>query len=358
MKRRWIPARAALAAASAVVLAAVTLSPQQADASPTATTRAPSAAADASLAGTLVAALGDAVAGSYYDSALGRLVVNVTDEKAAGPVREAGAAPRLVEHSQAELDAARTELDSRINTPGTAWAADPRLNKVVVTADPTVAAADLAELKETARSLGSTVVVRRSAAKLTRFIAGGDAIWGARHRCSLGFNVTWPGHPNGGFLTAGHCGQAESRWSATNGGQTVAETRGWTFPGHDFAIAEYTAAVPHPSAVNPGQRAITGVGTATVGQAISRSGSTTGLRTGTVTAVNATVNYQEGQVTGLIETTACAGAGDSGGPLFAGDKALGLLSGGSGSCTMPVPAPRTYFQPVQGPLATYGVTIP
>ncbi|MGW2599131.1 S1 family peptidase [Streptomyces klenkii] len=365
MKRRWIPARVALAAASTVALAAVTLSPQQADASPgspAAPARAPSAASnasDASLSRTLVAALGGAVAGSYYDSTLGRLVVDVTDSDAAGLVRAAGAAPRVVEHSKAELDSAHATLDSRVTTPGTAWAADPRLNKVVLTADPTVTAADLARIKDTARSLGSAVVVKRSATKLTRFIAGGDGIWGSQYRCSLGFNVRRPGKPDA-FVTAGHCGKVESDWRASNGGPVIARTEAATFPGRDYAIAAYpaTGAVDHPSAVNPGLKPITGAGAATVGQAISRSGSSTGLRSGTVTALNATVNYKEGQVTGLIETSACAESGDSGGPLFAGTTALGVLSGGSGSCGMPIPAPRTYYQPVQEILAAYGATIP
>ncbi|WP_235481750.1 S1 family peptidase [Streptomyces roseoverticillatus] len=362
MKRRWIPARVALAAASAVALAAVTLSPQQADASPgspAAPARVPSAASDASLAGTLVAALGGAAAGSYYDSTLGRLVVDVTDGRAADLVRAAGAAPRVVEHSKAELDSAHATLDSRITTPGTAWAADPRLNQVVLTADPTVTAADLVRIKDTARSLGSAVVVKRSATKLTRFIAGGDGIWGSQYRCSLGFNVKRAGKPDA-FVTAGHCGKVEADWRASNAGPVIARTEAATFPGRDYAIAAYpsTGAVDHPSAVNPGLKAITGAGAATVGQAISRSGSSTGLKTGTVTALNATVNYKEGQVTGLIETSACAEGGDSGGPLFAGTLALGVLSGGSGSCAMPIPAPRTYFQPVQEILTAYGATIP
>jgi streptogrisin D len=69
---------------------------------------------------------------------------------------------------------------------------------------------------------------------------------------------------------------------------------------------------------------ITRSGNAYVNQSVRRSGSTTGLRSGTVTALNATVNYSEGSVTGLIRTTVCAEGGDSGGSLFAGSTALGL----------------------------------
>ena len=85
-----------------------------------------------------------------------------------------------------------------------------------------------------------------------------------------------------------------------------------------------------------------------------RSGSTTGVRSGWVTALNATVNYAEGSVSGLIRTTVCAEPGDSGGSLFAGTTALGLTSGGSGNCSS---GGTTYFQPVTEALSRYGVSV-
>ena len=87
---------------------------------------------------------------------------------------------------------------------------------------------------------------------------------------------------------------------------------------------------------------------------MKRSGSTTGVHSGTVTALNATVNYAEGTVTGLIRTNVCAEGGDSGGSLFAGTKALGLTSGGSGNCTT---GGTTFFQPVTEALSAYGVSV-
>ena len=71
-------------------------------------------------------------------------------------------------------------------------------------------------------------------------------------------------------------------------------------------------------------------------------------------ALNATVNYAEGQVRGLIRTNVCAQPGDSGGSLFAGSTALGLTSGGSGNCTT---GGTTYFQPVTEALSVYGVSV-
>ncbi len=73
-----------------------------------------------------------------------------------------------------------------------------------------------------------------------------------------------------------------------------------------------------------------------------------------VTALNATVNYSQGSVTGMIRTTVCAQPGDSGGPLYAGTTALGLTSGGSGNCTS---GGTTFFQPVVEALNPYGVTV-
>jgi hypothetical protein len=102
---------------------------------------------------------------------------------------------------------------------------------------------------------------------------------------------------------------------------------------------------------------IYGPGTAYVGQAVCRSGVTTGVRCGTVTALNQTVNYATGVVYGLIRTNICAEAGDSGGSLYVASTGtiLGILSGGSGNCTS---GGTTYYQPIAEVLAAYGLTLP
>ncbi|PHQ48444.1 serine protease [Streptomyces cinnamoneus] len=346
-----MPARAVRAATAVVALAAVALVPVRAGASsgrPAAVLSAPSAAR---LATSLAAELKGAAAGSYYDGRTGALVVNVLGPAAEDAVRAAGAEPRRVRFSQARLDAARRVLGSRAAIPGTAWVADPRANRVVVTADPTVTGARMARLTEVTESLGDVVVVRRTATRLTRLLAGGDAIWGRTARCSLGFNVTKGGEAY--FLTAGHCGKAVPNWSDSRDGREVAVTVASVFPGRDHALARYTAGTDHPGAVTGGG-AITRAGRAAVGQAVSRSGSTTGTHHGRVTGLDATVNYAEGRVDGLIKADVCAEAGDSGGPLYDGDTALGLTSGGSGDCTT---GGETYYQPVEDALRTYGVRV-
>lgn len=100
---------------------------------------------------------------------------------------------------------------------------------------------------------------------------------------------------------------------------------------------------------------ITSAANATVGMSVTRRGSTTGIHSGSVTGLNATVNYGGGDiVSGLIRTNVCAEPGDSGGPLYSGSRAVGLTSGGSGNCST---GGTTFFQPVTEALSAYGVSV-
>jgi streptogrisin D len=361
VKHRRIPKRyVSLAAAGAAVLAAgAILLPNANAAQPSAATpKALTPDAAVKLATDLTSQLGaDGTAGSYYDAKTDRLVVNVVGSAAADSVSAAGAVPRTVQNSTAELRAATGTLAEQARIPGTAWAIDPRTDKVVVTADRTVTGAKLDKLTKAVGALGDgTATIKKSAGEFKPFIAGGDAIWGSNARCSLGFNVVKGGEPY--FLTAGHCGVDIASWSDTQGGSEIGHTEAATFPGHDYSLVKYTdTGVDHPSAVdlyNGSTQAITQAGTPTVGQTVQRSGSTTQVHDGTVTALNATVNYSEGSVSGLIQTDVCAEPGDSGGALFSGDTALGLTSGGSGDCSS---GGETFFQPVQAALDAYGASI-
>jgi streptogrisin B len=240
---------------------------------------------------------------------------------------------------------------------GTAWAVDPATGRTTVTVDDTVDAGGLAALRD--RLAGTDAVVRREPGRLRPLIAAGQAVYGGGGRCSLGANVR--SGTTYYFLTAGHCTATASTWAADGAGTQVLGVRaGSSFPGNDYGIVRYTSTtIPHPSAVYtyPGTLPVTGVATPAVGMAVCRSGSTTGVRCGTITALNATVNYAEGSVSGLIRTNICAEPGDSGGPLYvaATGKIVGILSGGSGNCTA---GGTTYYQPINEILAAYGVTIP
>ncbi|NEV85982.1 S1 family peptidase [Streptomyces tendae] len=371
MSHKRIPKRrAAMAAGGVVALGAAAILLPNANASQDGGSSDDAAAAprtlkaaDASdLAARLAGLLGDTFAGSYYDSDAQRLVVNVVpgdDDRVVTQAEEAGAEVREVDNSMGELRSGAQTLKSRASIPGTSWAIDPRTNRILVTADSTVTGERWDRLESTVEGLGSGMAtVRKSAGTFKTFASGGDAIFGGGARCSLGFNVT-AGDGSPAFLTAGHCGVAADQWSDAQGGQPVATVDQAVFPGEgDFALVTYDdPATEAPSEVNLGDQTlpISGPAEATVGQEVFRMGSTTGLADGQVLGLDATVNYPEGTVTGLIQTDVCAEPGDSGGSLFTRDGlAIGLTSGGSGDCTV---GGETFFQPVTTALEAVGATL-
>jgi hypothetical protein len=237
--------------------------------------------------------------------------------------------------------------------PGTAWWTDPATGERTVAVDASVTARDLSRLARRGMTVVREPGVRR------KHLAGGDVIYpGGSYRCTVGFNVSNPATPNVYyFITSGHCvGPVGSTVRSGPGGAVIGTVVQRLDP-RDFALVRYTPSTVSrpPSAVNRYDgtlQPITVFGTAFVGQRVQRAGSTTGLWSGTVTALNVTVNYADGAVHGLIRTSVCAEAGDSGGPLFATTTGLGLASGGSGNCTS---GGTTYFAPVTPLAANWSV---
>ncbi|MET7641611.1 S1 family peptidase [Streptomyces sp. NPDC005438] len=355
MRNRRISKRnLAIASTGVAALVAGTLSLGTANASTTQSADTLSAKSASKLADKITSDVkGDA--GAYYDAKTKKLVVNVVDKDAADKVTSMGAEAKMVKHTLAQLNTVKDSL-TKNDVVGTARAVDVKTNKVVVTADSTVKGKKLANLKKQVKAQDGKVVLKQTEGKFTTKIAGGDAIWGDGGRCSLGFNVTLDGKP--AFLTAGHCTTAISSWSDSDGGEPIAESGDGEFPGSDWGIATYTGDTDHPSEVNlydGGTQEISGAGEATVGQTVTRSGSTTQVHDGEVLALDASVSYPEGTVDGLIHTDVCAEPGDSGGSLFADDQALGMTSGGSGDCSG---GGETYFMPVGPALDASGATLP
>ncbi|MCX5202175.1 S1 family peptidase [Streptomyces sp. NBC_00237] len=241
----------------------------------------------------------------------------------------------------------------RADVAGTAWHVDKATNTLVVTADSTVSRAELARIRAAAGENAHALRIERTPGKFSKLLSGGDAIYAPSWRCSLGFNVrkgtTYYA------LTAGHCTDGNPTWYANAARTTkIGPTTGSSFPVNDYGILRYdNANVPHPGTV--GSVDITGAGNATLNMSVTRRGSTTGIHSGRVTGLNATVNYGGGDVVyGMIRTNVCAEPGDSGGPLYSGTTAIGLTSGGSGNCSS---GGTTFFQPVTEALSAYGVTI-
>lgn len=304
-------------------------------------------------AGTLATDLGSA--GSYLDASTGAMVVTVTSEADAQQVRNAGGTARVVQFSGADLQAAVDRLNRDALIPGTAWSVDPATNQVVVNTDDTVTGATMTRLTNVTSQLGDRVRVESTPGVLSQYLRGGQAIYGDVYRCSAGFNVR-----NGStyyFLTAGHCTNIATTWySDGNKTKKLGTNTGSSFPTNDYGIVRYDAGVKHPGNVHlyPGSQDITSAANAYVNEPARRSGSTTGVESGKVTGLNATVNYAEGTVFGMIKTNICAEGGDSGGPLFDNTIALGLTSGGSGNCRS---GGTTYFQPVTEALSVYNVSV-
>lgn len=300
---------------------------------------------------TLARQLGTRSAGAYFDRSTKKLVVTITSDSDAKAVRAAGAVPKMVALSGARLNQVTAALARTAKVPGTAWGVDPTTDQVVLSVDGSVTGAKLVQVTSAAERLGSAVRMEYVPGTFHTDISGGDAIWGGQYRCSLGFNVV-----SGStyyFLTAGHCGNVASTWYADSGHtQVLGNVVSSTFPGHDYSIVRYSGSVSHPGTV--GGTDITSAGNAYVGESVTRRGSTSGTHSGTVTALNQTVNYSEGSVSGMIRTNVCAEPGDSGGPLYSGSTAIGLTSGGSGDCTS---GGTTFFQPVTAALNAYGVNV-
>lgn len=293
--------------------------------------------------------LGAAYGGSHFDAELGKLVVGVTDRAMLDDVRSQGARARLVEHSAAQLDNAAERLGSRLgNAPTgvTGYFVDPVRNSVVLTtAEGTGAAAE--RFVNSSGVDASTVSVQETteSPRLYADIVGGNPYYiGGGARCSIGFAV------QGGFLSAGHCGNKGDSTSAPAG--TFA---GSSFPGNDYSYIE--SSVASRAQVNNYQGGVVqvaGAQEAAVGASVCRSGSTTGWHCGTIQSKNQSVRYSQGTVNGLTRTDVCAEPGDSGGSFVSGNQAQGMTSGGSGDCTN---GGTTYFQPVNEALAAYGVNL-
>ncbi|ASQ92365.1 S1 family peptidase [Streptomyces sp. 11-1-2] len=360
-KRKIVFAGAGAAAVAAAAILLPNANASQDDKTEAAQPKKVDAASAADIAARLASQLGEAFGGAYYDKDKQQVIVNVVGDNnnVNVEVKSAGAVARSVDNSTKALQTAAKTLKTKATIPGTAWSVDPKTNELRVTADSTVTGAKWDTLESTVKSLGDGMAtLKKSTGEFKPFVAGGDAIFGGGARCSLGFNVTTDsGAP--AFLTAGHCGVAAEQWSDSQNGAPIGTVQDATFPGDgDFALVTYDDTnTEAPSTVNTGDQNvdIVGAAEAAVGQQVQRMGSTTGLNDGSVTGLDATVNYPEGTVSGLIQTDVCAEPGDSGGPLFSADgNAIGLTSGGSGDCTS---GGETFFQPVTTALEAVGAQI-
>jgi hypothetical protein len=289
----------------------------------------------------LVASLGSRTGGDYLDDD-GNLVVTTLDAAATAEVTRAGARAEHVDDSLGRLESITAALERQAARGGTGgvqeWYVDIPHNSVVVTVTDGASDARTVALLRVAAAFGQTVHVKHAPAseapRTTEWLAGGEKyiLPDGQHTCSTGFNAA-DQYGRNVVVTAGHCMQ-QSGWE-TRSGYLVGARRTSSFPGDDFGTfwnqyPSYWQPVPYVDLYNGVYARVAGEWDyPPVGASVCKSGLTTGFTCGTITAVNASANYDGQMVYGLVRHTACVEPGDSGGANISGSNyyALGMTSG-------------------------------
>lgn len=103
-------------------------------------------------------------------------------------------------------------------------------------------------------------------------------------------------------------------------------------------------------------RAVKGVGKLVNGTKTCKFGQKTGTRCTHVALTGTKANYSTGAVTGLAKTaTNYAAEGDSGGPVYWNNTALGMISGGRGRFL--TKGPYTFIEPITRSQSTMSVQL-
>ncbi|MCO1582602.1 S1 family peptidase [Crossiella sp. SN42] len=319
----------------------------------------------------LPAEVRQSLAGQWFDEQTGGLSVAVTEERTAALVRAAGARPVTVSRSAADLDR-MDESVRELAAPGvaglTGWGVDPVANTVVVRINTTARTAATQPFLDRVRALGAQVSESAEAPvpQQGRIRPGDPWIPGYEGNCSVGFGAT---DAQGGkhFLTAGHCTNDRDQPAyASYGGPRV----GTSNVGGSRSVFNREGDMGVVSLTEPGWSVTTSVNTwgaapvtvsgtaeALVNQAVCHSGVASRWQCGRVTATGQSVVYPTVVIEGLSFTTACSIAGDSGGAWLAGDKAIGVHSGGLSSCYPGGARNQSIFQPVNEALRKWGLTL-
>ncbi|HEU4906987.1 MAG TPA: S1 family peptidase, partial [Solirubrobacterales bacterium] len=321
--------------------------------------------------------LGADYAGVWFDNEAGEFVVPLLPGADRGSVHAELAGAKVQSHyrtspanySWAELQAAQESIDKRLSVQirqGLVQTSlDPRANSVVISLAKGADRAQQREVQSLAAEEGAWIDLRQANADDLRVelrgcrtyapricdkpLRGGVGIgpdsnkegFGNQGLCSMGFKATGSVYGNRFVLTAGHCTPGIDNWSSTVYASEKEEPIGAveesTFPGGDWAKVKangsYWDTSPWPSQVahywEDQERPINYEAYSYLGQYVCHSGTSTGTSCGNVLALDVTVS--DGEVTIYHETKFgedCGAAGDSGGPAFTGNTALGIYNAG------------------------------
>ncbi len=170
---------------------------------------------------------------------------------------------------------------------------------------------------------------------------GGSAIYSSTHGtalvCTSGFNNYRPDSAT----TAGHCAADSRTWYAADN-TALGRVSTYRFPDADWAVLPRPPGMTLPNDIVNGTAftPITRFAVPRLDQHVCGTGAASGTQCGTITATDVTVNYATGAVTGLARSTQSGSGGDSGGPVFAGNTGVALISGGPDS------GAPTFLQPL------------
>jgi len=320
--------------------------------------------------------MGEHYAGVWFDNSTGEFVVPVVAGANLASVDSALGADNLtadshtkpVQYSWEELEEAQHRLDKVLfplvgaNLMQTSL--DPRTNAVVIRLSEDADKAKRAEIQSAIGDEDVKVEVRQTSPNRIKLgltycntfgrvcgrpLRGGVGIApnGYPPECSAGFKAIGNTYGNRFILTAGHCIKKYEvyKWRSEDADheykwEQIGLAEGVNFPGGDWAAIKangsYWDTSPWPSEI-----AVWGKGEAEqhhpieaesssyMGEWVCHSGLTSGASCGNVTALNLTGEVGSGEFEyNLTEFgPVCVQPGDSGGPVFAGNTALGLLSG-------------------------------
>jgi hypothetical protein len=287
-----------------------------------------------------------------------------------------------VEFSRSELASAQVTLNEELAgffaDGGVRTGIDPTRNAITVMVADSADSTTLASIQHLVDRVGVSVNIEQrpdeafnlqpTACTLRnnqcdRPFRGGQQIWstdtpdpnsGIRNTCTAAFRANgWEGRKF--ILTAGHCvknvgtGAVNWHWMASHipsGRQSIGTTSQWHWPGKDWAKIDATGTfwdvAPWPTILGlpdwgVHDYPIVGEAKPYVGQTLCHTGAGSDTTCGIVTEENVTEEYDANgeKLHGMFEVygnNLCSIGGDSGGPFFANNIALGILSGGGDGC--------------------------
>jgi hypothetical protein len=332
--------------------------------------------------------LGKNYAGVWFDNEKVEFVVPLLPAASRSTVSAAlshgGLAGRFrlasAESNWAQLEAAQRQVDSRLSAEIEAGVVetfiDPRNNSVAVRTAGEATEAEHARIAAAAANTAAKVQVRPQVAEAFGLeqtacngasqicdapFRAGVGIWGSPAAielwplgdCTAGFKAKGNVYGTPYVLTAGHCVQYEGGtydWSTGNSSKAdikIGHVEQYAVPPiNDYAKIKATegpwnfSSFPTLTAIWGGdlEHRITSEARSYVGEYVCHSGSHSGTSCGTVTAVNMTsrqpvpgVYHEWIDVPHRTEFyPMCAKPGDSGGPVFSGNTALGIMTDTNG----------------------------